>query len=496
MTGKIDTFSNNNMSIGSSASSLRTTCAGTVLGKLDVFKYCKENKIQAPPNIYLNKRDFSRVAGMLPGSNWQIKVKMTGELELIGCKINDNASYQKKMGKELKAAISSGSTEKLFLLIPNIKDINKSDYLFKALVEKNDLAVKLLVANGASLNQALGRAAASGKLKVIQTLIDMGAEINSKSVSRLVFSPELTPLCRAVSSNQLEAVKFLIKLGANMKASHSGERSALEYAVDFDRSCGLKMTEVLLQHPDCSVKQVRNAVDQVLKIRLRTPSAYKNYRFPMLKLLLAHKHKGKMADSALLDLLHQSYSRGNPDIGPSSKVFLDTFELMLKRGAKVNDSSSGETVLHRAIFLKLPKVVDLLLKYGADVNALDRNKLTPLQKAMDCYWQSKESLNIAERLLKVGAKKPSTEFLQKTQNDWIEQAKRNIDMRGVHGMDEEVAIRACFERDADRNVKNLMTQLVESFPNTPTLKNSVINKIYELELEVPENYPKLLLSRI
>ena len=69
-------------------------------------------------------------------------------------------------------------------------------------------------------------------------------------------------------------------------------------------------------------------------------------------------------------------------------------------------------------------------------------------------------------------------------------------MRGVHGMDEEVAIRACFERDADRNVKNLMTQLVESFPNTPTLKNSVINKIYELELEVPENYPKLLLSRI
>lgn len=59
----------------------------------------------------------------------------------------------------------------------------------------------------------------------------------------------------------------------------------------------------------------------------------------------------------------------------------------------------GRTPLHIAAWQGHASMVELLLRYGADVNAVDREQRTPLQS---CAWQGHES--VVWLLLKAGAR--------------------------------------------------------------------------------------------
>lgn len=57
------------------------------------------------------------------------------------------------------------------------------------------------------------------------------------------------------------------------------------------------------------------------------------------------------------------------------------FDLLLRRGAKINGRAETATPLHFAIFTQRPEFVRLLVEKGADVNALDNTGDTPLSAA-------------------------------------------------------------------------------------------------------------------
>ena len=71
---------------------------------------------------------------------------------------------------------------------------------------------------------ALHSAAASGSYGVVQALLALGAEVNTKD------GTGFTPLISAVSAGKPEVVKELLGAGADVKAKNAREQTALHYA--------------------------------------------------------------------------------------------------------------------------------------------------------------------------------------------------------------------------------------------------------------------------
>src|SRR5437588_124175 len=62
---------------------------------------------------------------------------------------------------------------------------------------------------------------------------------------------------------------------------------------------------------------------------------------------------------------------------------------------------TGEGLIHRAVIIGKIPIIDLLIKYGADVNLLDHNELTPLDLAV-----LQGNIDVISLLLKNGARIP------------------------------------------------------------------------------------------
>ena len=103
------------------------------------------------------------------------------------------------------------------------------------------------------------------------------------------------------------------------------------------------------------------------------------------------------------DLIKEFLARGSIPAGDSAHfiflslaidgLYAEAVEEMLKRGAEINapDHHQAETSLHYLLrtkhrnWVKGREILKLLLKYGADVNAKDKNGFTPL------HWARVES---------------------------------------------------------------------------------------------------------
>jgi len=115
---------------------------------------------------------------------------------------------------------------------------------------------------------------------------------------------------------------------------------------------------------------------------------------------------------------------GTPPSPPSIEYMIDAIEqdeeeqvkYLLEMGADVNatEPSSGNTPLIEASASKLPKIVEMLLAAGADVNVNNKKGNTALMEAINCDWLDPEFdkpwdqveaeiTNIMEMLLAAGA---------------------------------------------------------------------------------------------
>lgn len=122
----------------------------------------------------------------------------------------------------------------IFLFNHNIF-ANPNENMFKSVIQGDLEQTKHWVEKGASVHSKLEGstplhiAAFYGKIEVLKFLIEKGALINAKDISR--DNKDWTPLHYAAYNGKLDCVKYLIEKNADINAKASDGATALHFAV-------------------------------------------------------------------------------------------------------------------------------------------------------------------------------------------------------------------------------------------------------------------------
>ena len=209
-----------------------------------------------------------------------------------------------------------------------------------------------------------------------------------------------TPLHAAAHHGLSEIVALLLKFGADVDALDNNSMTPLLLISQSrfgDDSQITKTAQMLLGH--CASVHVRNNNGQ-------TP-------------LHAAAHHGRSEIVALLlkfgaDVDAQDNNAMTPLLLVSQSIFGDdpqitkTAHLLLEHGASVHvRDNNGQTPLHAAAYHGLSEIVALLLKSGADVDAQNKDAMTPLLLVSPPIFgddsQITKTAQIAQMLLDSGA---------------------------------------------------------------------------------------------
>lgn len=146
-------------------------------------------------------------------------------------------------------AVKTGAVEQLQELIEEDPNIVSNSTPFGSLLhvaaDKGQFGiVKLLVANGAEVNQSggivggnpLASAASSGHLEIVRYLRDEGAELD-------VSDPTRNPLFGAIHGGHTEVARFLVESGIDTSVRYTGENMTEMDAVGFAEEWG--RTEII-----------------------------------------------------------------------------------------------------------------------------------------------------------------------------------------------------------------------------------------------------------
>ena len=331
--------------------------------------------------------------------------------------------YFQKTGSQAKIFPGKTASEILLALQDKGEGYAKIDKLYKEHVGKvdtltelhlcyadNDVekAVELVLNEGVDINipgksnrTPLLWAIPSASGEFIKTLIDLGADLNA-----LRTDDKAAPLCLAVYANNYMAVDILLKHGADVGHLNIPENLQLHECVVEGQFGVLR----LLIDSGCDIN-VRNNKGQTLLYL-----AVKNKHKYIVKYLLENKadvHMKYKEDTSERIYLVRGEDRGKPawhfvlvakDLVSfflrrtnGSSLDVTDFGRVLKSGwgkdppedirKSIREMGStfpdpqSRTVLHVASKSASLEIVDLLVKYKADINAYDAEGFTPLHLA-------------------------------------------------------------------------------------------------------------------
>jgi ankyrin repeat protein len=258
----------------------------------------------------------------------------------------------------------------------------------------------------------LHRAAFSGQSHEVIRLLAQGAQANARNCFGR------TPLHDAVESQSLDTVTALLRGKANPNVVDDDGMTPLFKAVQLGN---VAIAETLLKHCACPYASVHTI----------TPLHHAAYigNVDIVRLLLQYKAfknvQNMWARTPLHDALHV------PDIQQCLKVcgvlvdeytdlrirdcdgntplFLaikkgddavDIVDLLLKHGADYNTPINSITPLHLAAFNGYSKIVELLCRYGAQVDAQNYLGKTPLHDALDAFYSVPFGKDKFERIIR------------------------------------------------------------------------------------------------
>ena len=272
----------------------------------------------------------------------------------------------------------SPSLEVLKQLIELGADVNASQNLHASLGRSRALhVVTTLIEGGADVNAvdsggvgplAVAVSQPQCPTATIEELVRAGARIDS------VDAKGLTPLLHASKSGQIEAVKFLLAHGASVAHRDAEGRSALHWCCDN----GHEALVPLLVTAGADVNLPTKADPKASGGGSRTPLMYAIQKEAVTRALLKCAPHINAVDAKNCSALMYAI-----DGYQSSKAKI--VELLLRKGADVRLSNSdGNTALHRAVkAYQASDLVPILQAAKADVNATNHAGETPLMLCRD-----------------------------------------------------------------------------------------------------------------
>jgi ankyrin repeat protein len=308
-----------------------------------------------------------------------VKAKASATAKLLLNKVDGSWAQcrKKSMDAVLRAAIDKSDEEVVELLLArgvSVATTNKTGWSVLHGVS-NERIAKLLLENGAEVNYVAingqtpaHKAATTGMADVLATLLDWGADITLRDE----FGS--TALIAAGSSYigiQAEAVRLLLRHGADANACNDDGETVLHYAVLDNEP---RLVEDILNHGiDASISSRRGGSALHFAV-------YKGYA-DIVKLLLAHG-----ADLELRHSYHGDDSSESDDGSISSLSSLSSSSSSVrpylarrKRGRRRDESTKRPrywspieeqwTPLHSAACGGHPGIVSMLLQHGAQVSS-------------------------------------------------------------------------------------------------------------------------------
>ncbi|KAJ8667125.1 hypothetical protein QAD02_008787 [Eretmocerus hayati] len=233
-----------------------------------------------------------------------------------------------------------------------------------------------------------------GSREIVSLLLKNGANVNHKS-------DWTTPLQIAIEKSCVDIVEELLSYGASTETNFESREYLGLTPLQVASQKGSKEIVDLLLRNGSNVNAASKANLTPLYI-----AAQRGHR-KIVKLFLKH---GATIDEKNPDLLIAAVKYG----------YLRIIEFFLQRGASANMFHKGMSLLHSAAMYDREKVVELLLEYKADVNALDKTGESPLFYAVRIgSWRIAESLlaggadlKINPTILNTAVKTSSAEIIQ------------------------------------------------------------------------------------
>jgi serine/threonine-protein phosphatase 6 regulatory ankyrin repeat subunit B len=347
--------------------------------------------------------------------------------EVIALLLENGADVNAEKNKGTTAlmhAASDNNPEIAALLLKSGANVNTEDdqgmtaLMFAAAFNNNPEAVALLLENGANVNAgnnrgttALMRAAArdGDNLEIIALLLINGADVNA------VDNERKTALMRAAArDNNPEAVALLLNSGADVNAEDNGGRTVLAYAG------APEIGSILKQYEENGLTMPRNETPDEDPANLaefpqsrdnaasRVSSAVPRVE-PFLRMCAAGKPKD--VEDAIRDGadVNAPDRRGiTPLMAAAWNDNPDVLPILIEHGSKLDAAdNSGWTALTMPISLwktaprpndRTEKVITILVENGIDVNMPNEDGATPLMLAA-MYGEPR----IVEILLDAGA---------------------------------------------------------------------------------------------
>jgi ankyrin repeat protein len=252
-------------------------------------------------------------------------------------------------------------------------------------------------------------AARDGKVSSVKVLLDHGADIN------IVDPDRHTPLILALSSGHFDVAGLLIERGADVNMEDKVGQTALYAAVDAhtapasNRPAPRETDDTLTSLDVIRMLVAKGArVDAALRAQVpyrtkldrggdgvlgtgTTPliRAGKAADVPVITLLLENGANAKAAtrNGVTAVMMASNVNAREEDMtgrNKTEKDIIEAIKLLTAAGGSVNgaETTQGRTALHGAAMWGLTEVVRFLHASGADLNAMDRRGLSPLDHAL------------------------------------------------------------------------------------------------------------------
>ena len=275
--------------------------------------------------------------------------------------LQDKGEGYVNMGELYKDQVEKIDTLTELHLCKDNKDVEKAVEL--VLNEKVDINIP-----GKSNRTPLLWACLSASGEFIKTLIDLGADVNAQRTD-----DKVAPLHLAACWNNYMTVDILSKHGCDINLRDNKGCTALYEAVRFKHKSIVKC--LLESEADVNMKHKENASERIYLVRGKDRGKqawhYVLVKKALLPLFLRRTKGGSLDVADFGRVLKSGWGKDPPeDIRKSIREMESTFP-----------DTQSRTVLHVASKSASLEIVDLLVKYKADINAYDADGFTPLHLA-------------------------------------------------------------------------------------------------------------------